>query len=197
MKQLIIFTVLVLLFAMLCGFVPTSEDAMIYDNMVRLHVVANSNSDEDQAIKLSVRDAVIEDIGKMVEEAESAADAANIISSRVFDIRDMVKAELCRLGCYDDVVVSISQESYPTKDYGEISLPAGKYTSLRIEIGAAQGNNWWCVLYPVICTSSAKAGYVLKQTGFSPDQIKILTDGEKPVYKIKFKILELIGDRAG
>lgn len=197
MKQLIIFTVLVLLFAMLCGFVPTSEDAMIYDNMVRLHVVANSNSDEDQAIKLSVRDAVIEDIGKMVEGAESAADAANIISSRVFDIRDMVKAELCRLGCDDDVVVGISQESYPTKDYGEISLPAGRYTSLRIEIGAAQGNNWWCVLYPVICTSSAKAGYVLKQTGFSPDQIKILTDGEKPVYKIKFKILELIGDRAG
>lgn len=197
MRKLIIFTVTVLLFTALCGFIPTSEDAEIYENVIRLHVIANSDTEEDQSVKLSIRDAVLSRIGEIAEGASDAGEAEAAIAENIREIRDIARAELLSLGRDEDVTVSITREEYPTKDYGELSLPAGRYTSLKIEIGAGEGQNWWCVLYPTICTSSAKAGYVLKQTGFSPEQIKILTDGEKPVYKIKFKILEILGQQGG
>ena len=90
------------------------------------------------------------------------------------------------------VSVTLSRESYPELTYGDLTLPSGEYASLKVSLGEAGGQNWWCVLYPSICTSGAKASGVMKQIGFSPDQVSILTDGEKPVYKLKFKLLEFI-----
>ncbi len=192
MKQLIIFALLVVFAVTLCGFIPTSEDMEIYDDIVRLHVLANSDAEEDQSIKLLVRDAVLEKISGITAGASDADSAAALISENICVIRDLASETLQDLGVDMPVSVTLSEEYYPTRNYEDTSLPAGKYTSLRIMIGEADGQNWWCVLYPAICTSSAKANAVFKQTGFSTEQINILTDNEKPVYKIKFKLLELI-----
>ena len=192
MKKLMIFALLVVVAVTIFGFTPTGEDMAIYDNVVRLHVLANSDSEKDQAIKLAVRDAVLENISGVTAGATDAESAAALISENVCLVRDAAARTLSSLGSDAPVSVTLSEEYYPTRDYGDVSLPAGKYTSLRVMIGDAEGQNWWCVLYPAICVSSAKANAVFKQTGFSTEQINVLTDSEKPVYKIKFKLLELI-----
>ena len=192
MKKLMIFALLVAAAVMMCGFMPSGEDMEIYDDVVRLHVLANSDSKEDQAIKLAVRDAVLENISGVTAGATDAESAAALISDNIGAVRDVAVRTLSSLGSDAPVSVTLSEEYYPTRNYGDVSLPAGKYTSLRVMIGSAEGQNWWCVLYPAICVSSAKANAVFKQTGFSTEQINILTDNEKPVYKIKFKLLELM-----
>ena len=192
MKFFFIFTLAVLIITMLCGFIPSRSDMELYDNVVRLHVIANSDSEHDQKIKLCVRDAVLAEMDSLVDTAGSAEDAASMISSRVGEISEAVNATLSSLGEDTGARVTLSRESYPTKDYGDIALPSGEYLSLKIIIGDGNGQNWWCMLYPAVCLSPSRASDVLKQTGFTPNQIKILTEDEKPVYKIKFKLLELM-----
>lgn len=192
MKFFCIFTSAVLIFTMLCGFVPSRSDMELYDNVVRLHVVARSDSEHDQKIKLLVRNAVLSHMDSLVGTAESAEEAVDIISEHVGKICEAVNSALLSLGEDSVARVTLSREDYPTKDYGDIALPSGNYTSLRIIIGEGEGQNWWCMLYPTVCLSPSRASDVLKQTGFTPNQIKILTEDEKPVYKIKFKLLELM-----
>lgn len=196
MKHLVIFASLVLIMSALCCIVPTRAETELYKNVVRLHVIANSDSEDDQQTKLAVRDAVLSEIGEITSGAESAEDAALMISENIKDIRALVDAALIGRGEGITSSVALSEEYYPEKSYGDVTLPAGKYTSLRIMLGRAEGRNWWCVLFPAVCTSAARASSVFKQTGFSTEQINILTEDEKPVYKIKFKILELFGGYA-
>lgn len=193
MKQLLIFTSLVLVFAALCCFIPTRADMQIYSGVVRLHVLANSDSEKDQRIKLLVRDAVLSDIESITSGASSAEEASAKIADNVGNIRELVRATLSSLGEDVPAAVTLSEEYYPERSYGDVSFPSGKYTSLKIMLGEASGQNWWCVLYPAVCTSGAKASSVLLQSGFSTEQINILTDEERPVYKIKFKLLEFLG----
>jgi stage II sporulation protein R len=190
MKGLTIFTSLVLIVCALCSFLPVGNEAEIYDKTVRLHVIANSDTEHDQSIKLYVRDAVLSEVAALTENAASAEEAEAAINASLGYIRDKAKAALEEIGDHSAVNVTLSEEYYPTREYEGFRLPAGRYTSLRILIGEAEGQNWWCVLYPELCTRSAKAEETLIKTGFSKDQIDILTGGEKPQYRLKFKILE-------
>ncbi len=191
MKGITIFTSLVLIVCALCSFMPLSDEAQIYDNTVRLHVLANSDSEHDQEVKLYVRDAVLAHITEITAEAQSAQEAEAIIAENIHALCNTAKNALLSLGESDEVSVTLSKEYYPTREYGDFRLPAGNYSSLRVMIGEADGQNWWCVLYPELCTSSAKTGETLVKTGFSKDQIDILTGGEEPKYRLKFKILEI------
>jgi stage II sporulation protein R len=193
MKYLTIFASLVLAVCMLCSFVPTKLDTEIYTDTVRLHVLANSDDPADQAIKLAVRDAVLAAIGDIIENASSAPDALEIISENLDYLRATADSVLTEIGTDDRAEVVLSKEYYPTKDYGSVSLPAGTYSSLQIRIGKAEGKNWWCVLYPQLCTSTASTRETLIRTGFSSDQIELLTGNDKVQYKIKFKLLEIFG----
>ncbi|MBE6655239.1 MAG: stage II sporulation protein R [Ruminococcaceae bacterium] len=191
MKGITIFTSLVLAVLALCSFMPLADEAEIYDNTVRLHVLANSDSAHDQEVKLCVRDAVLETITEITKNAENAEEAEALIADNIRAVCDAAKETLCKLGEDKEVSVTLSDEYYPTREYEDFKLPSGKYTSLRVMIGEAQGQNWWCVLYPQLCTSTAKTGETLVKTGFSKDQIDILTGGEEPKYRLKFKILEI------
>ncbi len=191
MKGITIFTSLVLVVCALCSFMPLGDEAEIYDNTVRLHVLANSDSAHDQEVKLCVRDAVLETITEITQGAQSAEEAEALIAENIYTVCATAKEKLCELGEDKEVSVTLSEEYYPTRDYEDFKLPAGNYTSLRVMIGEAQGQNWWCVLYPQLCTNTAKTGETLVRTGFSKDQIDILTGGEEPKYRLKFKILEI------
>ena len=194
MKYLVIFTALVLACCFLCSFVPTESDFEIYRNTVRLHVLANSDSEHDQSVKLYVRDRVLDELRILLETAESKEDAVAVITENLEYLRLVCNETLEALGEEKTAVLTLSDEKYPTRRYENISLPAGVYQSLQIKIGEAEGQNWWCVLFPTICTSAAKTETALIKTGFTSEQIDILTDGETPKYKIKFKILEFFGE---
>ena len=196
MKHLVLFASLVLVLSALCCVVPTRAETEIYGNVVRLHVIANSDGERDQETKLAVRDAVLGKIGDITAGAENSDGASLMISESIGDIRALVDAALIERGESAAASVTLSEEYYPEKTYGDVTLPAGKYKSLIIRLGRAEGHNWWCVLFPAVCTSAAKASSVFKQTGFSTEQINVLTEDENPVYKIKFKILELFGGYA-
>ena len=194
MKYLVTFTCLVLACCLFCSFMPNAADHVIYDNTIRLHVLANSDSEHDQSVKLAVRDAVLSEMETLLACAENPDDAVTVLSENLDRIRELCNETLVSLGENLTATVILSEEKYPTRNYEAMSLPAGVYKSLRIKIGAAEGQNWWCVLYPALCTNVAKTEVSLIKTGFTPDQIEILTNGESPKYKIKFKILEIFGE---
>lgn len=197
MKGLVIFTSLVLIVCALCSFLPVGDEAEIYENTVRLHVLANSDTEHDQSVKLYVRDAVLDEVAALTKDAATVEEAEAAINTHIGDIREKAKAALAEIGEDTTVNVTLTEEYYPTREYDGFRLPAGNYTSLRILIGKAEGQNWWCVLYPELCTSTAHAGETLIKTGFSKDQIDILTGGEKPQYRLKFKILEFFQQDIG
>ena len=194
MKYLVLFTALILAFCLFCGFMPTKADMAIYESTVRLHVLANSDSEHDQRVKLFVRDAVLSELRALMENAESPDEAAQIITENMDHLRVVCEKMLADLGEDHSVTLYLSKEKYPTRDYGTFRLPAGIYESLRVEIGEAEGQNWWCVLYPALCTDVAKTEASFIKTGFTSEQIDVLTGGESPKYKIKFKILEIFGE---
>lgn len=173
--------------------VPANGETEIYNKVVRLHVIANSDSEEDQALKLAVRDAILEKVSSATENCRSREEAENVISSMLPEIVKQAEKTLRDNGSDYRVSALIGKENYPTREYGDIKLPAGNYSSLRVMIGKAEGKNWWCVLFPPLCTGTAKPDDTLIAAGFTPGEVRILTDSESPEYVLKFRILEIFG----
>lgn len=193
MKKAVLFCVLCLAFTVACIFLPSEKDAEIYSKTLRLHVVANSDSVEDQALKLKVRDAILSKMSDLFTSEMNITDAKSAVSKKLDEISDVAKSEVESNGYDYDISVILCKEYYPTKSYGDVTLPAGEYNSLQIQIGEHKGENWWCVLFPPICLSAATAKEELGNSGFDNDQIDIVTENDNPKYKVKFKILEYLG----
>ena len=190
-KTIDICTILTLCLLLLFCILPVHGEHMVYDRVLRLHVIANSDSGIDQSLKLEVRDAVLEYTAPLLAEAESREDAANVIRAHKDEIEAVAGERLYELGHSDSVSLEVCTEEYPTKDYESFCFPSGSYLSVKIKIGEAQGQNWWCVLFPRLCTdlaTSKEEEFVA--VGFTPDQYKIITESENAAYKIRFRLLE-------
>ena len=179
------------------GLLPVHGEEEIYDNVVRLHVLANSDSREDQALKLKVRDAILEETAPLLAGCQSREEACRVLEENRERIRQIALEVIRAAGREDGVTVLLGEEEYPTRDYDSVCFPSGVYTSLRICIGEAEGQNWWCCLYPPLCLGSSSvaaedAEDAFVAVGLTPDQYKIITETEKPVYRVRFKLLELI-----
>jgi stage II sporulation protein R len=193
-KKLWLPLILALLPAILITVCPTKSEAAVYDKVIRLHVLANSDSEEDQALKLKVRDAVLVKAAALTEGCGNRIAAEAALSEQTELLRAEAEKVLRENGCDSAVAVTIGQEHYPTRAYEGVRLPAGDYCSLRVLIGEAEGQNWWCVLFPPLCVGSAsEVEEEMVSAGFTPGQIKILTETESPRYVLKFKILEILG----
>ena len=157
-------------------------------------MVANSDSEEDQALKLRVRDRVIEIANKDCADCDTVEDAKTVITAHLEDIADAAADEIKSQGYRYDVEVSLGKEQYPRKTYASLCFPSGEYLSLQVRIGEAVGQNWWCVLFPPLCldaaTSSNEDAFI--SVGFTPDQYKIITETDNPKYEARFKLLEII-----
>lgn len=193
---LLIFSVLTLLTCIAVTFLPLSGEEELYDKVIRLHVLANSDSEEDQALKLSVRDAVLTSLEDEFDDSITREEAAEKLRAQLGDVTTAAQDEINAQGYDYDVSVSLNEEYYPTKEYENITMPAGTYLSLKVEIGEAAGHNWWCVVYPPLCLSAAMKSEddnedALLRAGFTGEQYKIITQTDEPKYKLKFKILEL------
>ena len=197
MKKLFILCLCAILFCCAILFLPTAHDRAIYDKTLRLHVLADSDGEEDQARKLRVRDAVLAVTSPLLADCTSQDEARAVIEANVDAIRAAAEGVLAAEGCSDRVEILLGEESYPTRDYDGICFPSGSYLSLRVCIGEAAGQNWWCCLFPPICLGSASvspedAEDAFIAVGLTPSQYKIITESEKPVYRVRFKILELL-----
>lgn len=195
MKFLHILTVLILICFLMLSVLPVHGEGEIYDNVIRFHVLANSDTEEDQTLKLRVRDAVLDDLAPFLVSCQSREEAASVILSREEEIYATATETLRAAGCDDSVTVELSEEGYPEKRYESLCFPSGTYLSLRVCIGEAEGQNWWCVLFPSICTSVAtvskeEAEEAFVAVGFTPEQYRIITETDEVTYKIKFKFLE-------
>ncbi len=196
---LLTFSILVSLSLPLSALLPTAEDTRLYDSIIRLHVLANSDSDEDQALKLKVRDGVLEAASELLSGVTDRNEAEAIIEANLAEL-ESVAAEILRgeNSAYP-VFATLTEESYPTREYGNFALPAGTYTSLRVLIGDAEGKNWWCMLFPSLCIGAKKEAPAAVideseciEAGLTPSQVKIIK-GNSPTVKVKFRVLEFIG----
>ena len=171
----------------LSGLWAQRTQSELASQLVRLHVLAVDDSEEEQAVKLAVRDAVLTYLQPVMAEASGAEDAGAQLSSRIGNIRRA--AETAAEG--RPVTVTLSEEYYPTRGYEGFSLPAGQYTSLRVTLGDGEGRNWWCVVYPPLCTAAATTS-VEAMAELNTESAAIITEQEGYIYK--FRLLEWWGE---
>ena len=165
---------------------PTEEDYRIYEDTLRLHILANSDSREDQDLKIGVRDLILERLGGELSGEEAIESAMEITEEMLSEIREMADEFLAEAGVDYGAAVTLAKEWYETRDYGDFTLPRGYYSSLVISLGEGEGQNWWCVLFPPMCTDLAS------ESGGEDDGSSHQIGKDK--YSIKFKTMEIIAD---
>ena len=180
---------------------PVHGEVGIYDNVIRLHVLAASDSERDQALKLVVRDAVLEKAQEVLKNAKSRTEAEDILRAALPVFERVAAGALAASGAPNTVSVTLGEEDYPTKRYEKLAFPAGEYLSLRVMIGAAEGQNWWCVLFPPLCLSAAtdrrETEVACLSAGLTGEQYRMIADTDKTKYKLRFKILEVAEEMLG
>ena len=165
------------------------ESADLAGQVVRLHVVGASDSAEDQAMKLRVRDAVLAHAAPLLEGAEDREEALDILAAHLEELA-WAGAEVSGTA----VTAAVEEDVwFPTKHYANFSLPAGRYTALKVTVGEGEGRNWWCVVYPSLCLGAVSEETVAEAGAFSEGQVALLT-GESEGYAVKFRLLELWGE---
>ena len=189
MKSIPKFAFTMLTATLLLAALPTEMEAMIYDDTVRLHILANSDSQSDQELKLEVRDLLLNEYGEILKKTESKSEAEDTIKALLEDMSTRAEEFVRDAGYKYSVKATLSREWYDTREYEGFSLPAGYYTSLRVIIGNGNGQKWWCVMYPPMCMglaceeSPADDGII----DYTSEEIHLIKSGK---YNIKFKILE-------
>ena len=177
---------LALCFSLCLGTWAQAKQSSLSSSLVRLHIIAVSDDEYEQSLKLRVRDGVLSYISPKLRDVKSAQQAQEIIKTEL----DGIKAAAESSAEGRSVEVTLSQEYYPTRNYEKFSLPAGKYQSLRVILGEGEGHNWWCVVFPPLCISAAEQEQAVES--MSEDVRGIVT--EEDVYEYKFRILELWGE---
>ena len=159
--------------------------------LIRLHVVAHSDDPADQALKLRVRDRVLSAAEPLLAGAHTAQRAEERLRGALPELEAAARDELARRGCDLPVAVTLAEETFSRRDYGSFALPAGRYTALRVTIGAGEGHNWWCVVFPPLCTAAcAELAEAAEAGGLDEDDVALIT-AEEPGYVLKFRSLEL------
>ena len=182
----------VALAALLGVWLDKSQTALV-DQVIRLHVLANSDSEADQALKLKVRDRVLETAEEYFTPGATLEETQAVLTAHLADIAAAGAEQVAEEGYQYPVTVSMEENYwFPTKEYTDFALPAGNYTALRVVIGEGGGQNWWCVVFPPLCLGSVSetAAQTALSGGFSEDQVSLIT-GEDEGYVVKFKAIEL------
>lgn len=163
--------------------------------MMRLHVIANSDSDADQALKLRVRDRVIALSQSLLSDVSDVEEAKRILSQNLSQIEACAQDEVLKNGYSYPVRAELTSMYFPTRDYTSFSLPAGEYEAFRVVIGDGAGHNWWCVMFPPLCVTAAEAEVTksAEEAGLTAEEIALMEEG-KTVYRYEFKLMELVGE---
>ena len=175
---------------LLSGALSLQTQSALADKVVRLHVLANSDSEADQSLKLTVRDAVLAETEVLLEGVENRDTAARVLRAQLPQLRRTAERTMAEQGSHYPVEVRLETAEFPTKTYDGFALPAGEYLALRVLIGEAAGQNWWCVVFPPLCSAAAsEVGETAVAAGMSGEQVRLITEEEGCV--LKFKCVEL------
>ena len=203
---ILILTILIFLYIVLLSF--NYSQAISYnlsDSVFRLHIIANSDSSADQELKLKVRDNIIEYMNTLTSSSSDKKDVISMVNNHLDSFKEIALNTIKENGYNYDVNIEIGNFHFPTKSYGDISFPAGNYDALKIEIGDAIGQNWWCVLFPPLCFVNSSTGVVpddskntLKEN-INSESYEIISEGNNSNdntsdIKIKFKIIEFFNN---
>ena len=198
MKKYLFLLIVLISFIILSAYSYASainED--LSNNVFRLHVIANSDSREDQDLKYKVRDKLIEYMKSLTTNINTKEEVIEIANNHISDFESIAKEVITKNSFDYDVKVEIGNFSFPTKQYGDISFPAGFYDALKVEIGSAQGQNWWCVMFPPLCFVDVTSGIVPEeskenlQDNLGEEEYDIISNTEdSEIVNFKFKIVE-------
>ena len=180
--------------AALLGVWLDGAQAALSDRVIRLHVLANSDSEADQALKLRVRDAVLAEAEELFVPGAGRAETEELLRAHLYALAAAGAQVVGEAGYSYPVTASLVHDYwFPTKTYTDFALPAGAYTALRIEIGAGGGQNWWCVVFPPLCLGSVSetTQETALEAGLTENQVSLMT-GEDEGYVVKFKAVELL-----
>lgn len=176
--------------ALLWGIGAVRTQQEISDKVVRLHVVANSDSEEDQALKLRVRDAILARTTALLEASDDRSEAEGLIRGQLLELEDIAVREITAAGYDYSVEARLAELDFPSREYESFTLPAGNYLALQVVIGEGEGKNWWCVVFPPLCTAAAaEVPASALAAGFSEEEVRLITEEDRG-YVLKFKTLE-------
>ncbi|MBO5109268.1 MAG: stage II sporulation protein R [Clostridia bacterium] len=196
MKKLIALCAAFLTFFTLISVLPSSEESGIYDSTLRLRVIANSDGEEDQRVKLLVRDAILAYAETNYAHLTTREEALAAVFRDQATLTALAETVLRAEGHSYGATVWVGEETYGTRAYDSFAMPAGDYLSLQIRLGEANGANWWCVLFPPMCLGGALRSEPEDSVpvGLSTDQYELITSGQKEDgrYHVKFRLLELL-----
>lgn len=202
LRRIIPFFLLLFSFCLFFFFSAHSYARSVHEDLstsfFRLHILANSDSEEDQNLKYLVRDEIISYLNTLSDSASSKEEVMELAKMHLADFRKIAEKVIQENGYSYPVSVEVGNFSFPTKYYGNLSLPTGSYDALRITIGRAEGQNWWCVLFPPLCFVSPATGIVeedsMKQIeeGLSRDEVALITTDDTNSVSFKFKLVELM-----
>ena len=190
--------ILGILCALVLGTWLRKEEADLSASVIRLHIIANSDSEEDQALKLAVRDRVLEQAEALYPRGATLAEARQVLEDHLDVLTQAGRAVVEEWGEDYPVSAQLTRCWFPTKEYEGFALPAGEYTALRVVIGQGEGQNWWCVAFPPLCLGAASetVDQAAQADSFTSEQARLITrDGAG--YVLKFKGMELLGELEG
>ena len=201
-KMVIILTFLFFIYTTICAISYANYISTdIANSVFRLHVIANSDSEIDQNLKYTVRDSLLEYMNELCANCTSKEEAITIASQNLENFKKIALNTIKSEGFNYSVNVQIGNFEFPTKHYGDISLPAGYYDALKVEIGKAQGQNWWCVMFPPLRFTDVSSGVVPQESkedlenSLTEEEFSIVSDNDNNFsFKLKFKILEILND---
>lgn len=182
---------LLLTAVLLWGVWSAQEQDALEQKMIRLHVIANSDTQADQTLKLQVRDQILEEATGILEESADMADAQKRLTAALPQLEETARQEIVNRGYDYSVSARLEETEFPTKEYDGFALPSGRYLALRVVIGEGAGQNWWCVVYPPLCTvASTDLEETAVASGLGEEDISLITE-ENTGYVLKFRSLEL------
>ena len=172
------------------GALAHGTQQQLADKVVRLHVLANSDSEEDQALKLRVRDAVLERTETLLEQSADRREAEGLLRGELLELERIAAEEIAAAGYDYPVTAELTDTEFPTREYDGFTLPAGKYLALRVVIGEGAGRNWWCVVFPPLCAAaSADVPAAALAAGLDMEEVRLITEEDRG-YILKFKAVE-------
>ncbi len=201
LKMVIILTFLLFIYTSICALSYANNiSSDIANSVFRLHVLANSDSEEDQNLKYIVRDNLLNYMNSICGNCTSKEEAIKLVLENKDYFEEIAIQTIQEQGYNYSVKINIDNFEFPTKNYGDISLPAGYYDALRVEIGEAKGQNWWCVMFPPLCFVDVSSGVVpdeskeLMENNLSQEEFALISDKSNDEIKFKFKLLEFFAN---
>lgn len=178
---------------LMSGALALQTQDQLADKVVRLHVLANSDSEEDQALKLRVRDRVLERATELLEQSADRQEAEALLRGNLLELENLAAEEIAAAGYDYPVTAELTDTTFPTREYDGFTLPAGEYLALRIVIGEGAGQNWWCVVFPPLCMAATTEEFAgsAETAGLTEEEVSLITQ-ESEGYVVRLKIIELV-----